>query len=102
MTFLSTLKKSFQKVEETMHFLFRLLFNKKFLIFGLCSLFYLRIRYFPIEINTSDFLKFIELSAIRSLCTLGNRLVLFKDNKENNFLCNYYVQDSDKFNNMLM
>jgi len=102
MNFMSKIKKSLEKIKEYFIFLLRIAVDKKTIFLGLCGLMFYRMRHFPIEISTSEFLKLLDRAVIRSLCTLGNRIVLFKDFKNNEFLCNYYVQNTDDFNKTLM
>ncbi len=102
MAILSKIKKGFQQIEGALQFIFKMLFTKKALLASLLVMMFLRIKYFPTELSTSAFLRLLQGSDIRYLISLGNRIILFTNKSNQNFLCNYYVQDSEKFNNTLM
>ena len=100
MSLFNKIKKS---IEDIIIKLFKILTHKRTILLGLCGLFIYRMKNFPQEINTSDFLKLLENSSngITSLSTLNNKVVLFS-HKSQNYLCNYFIQNSDGFNDNLM
>lgn len=100
---LSKLRKCMEKVEKIMRQIMKYFLTKKTLLAGLLFLVFWKSNRMPREISTSTFLKCLHSkeNTITSLMNLDNR-TLFYEAYGKNFFSNYYVQDSDAFNSVLM
>ena len=94
-----------EKIKRTIKILKRVISrNKKTILIYLCIgvCLYLRIKYFPRMMQSSDFLNLLKKNRIDNVSTLDNNMVFFKyPNSNKQFFCHYFIQNMDNFNKEL-
>jgi hypothetical protein len=91
-----------KKLKRVLKAIYGLVFNKKTLILTLGLIIFFKFKYFPKEVNSSEFLNLLKSKQLSYVTTYEKNFITFTQIKSlEKYFCHYFIQDMDKLNSEL-